>query len=317
MARTRPHGSKPAISIVIPVFNEERNIAAMYRALSSVEERMPQYSFQIIFVDDGSADHTWEAVALLAGAHADVEGIRFTRNFGKEAALEAGFRAAEGDAVIALDGDLQHPPELIPELVAAWQEGNDIVGTRHRNKTHSNIFMRFSSFVFYRLLNYVSDTPIEPGSSDFCLVSRRVADQLNAFPEKQKFHRILTHWVGFRSVSIPYMAGERQGGASVYTPRKLFSLARRAIISSSTLPMTLIFLLGCALALFGGMLTGGLMLYKYFVDWEYIGGAALLAAFIIFNNGLLFIAFGIMSLYQAATYREVQNRPSYIIEERV
>jgi len=307
---------QPVISIVIPVYNEARNIVPMREALRNVWNLIPEYNLEIIFVDDGSTDKTWENIISISTDEI-VHGVRFARNFGKEAAIEAGLGKATGAAIIIIDGDLQHPPELIPELVKKWRIGNDIVRAIHPNPPHRGLIKRMTSGLFYWFFNKISDISLVPGSSDFCLISKRVADEFTRLSEKQKFHRVLTGWVGFPSASLLYEAKERSNGSSSYTFRRLFSLAKNAIISSSTLPMTIIFIFGCILALFGTLLTVGLLAYKYFVNFEYIGGAAVLAAFVIFNNGLLFIAFGIMSLYQVATYREVQNRPSYIVRDTV
>ncbi|MCX6787213.1 MAG: glycosyltransferase [Candidatus Kaiserbacteria bacterium] len=270
-----------------------------------------------MFVDDGSKDETWTNIIALSIEDKTVRGMRFARNFGKEAAIEAGLTKATGAAVIIIDGDLQHPVELIPELVKKWKAGNDIVRAVHPTPPHSSFMKRTTSGLFYWFFNKISGTPLIPGTSDFCLISKRVADEFIHLSEKQKFHRVLTGWVGFPSVSLMYEAKERSQGFSSYTFRSLLSLAKNAIISSSTLPMTIIFVFGCFLTLFGTILSMGLLAYKYFVNFEYIGGAAVLAAFVIFNNGLLFIAFGVMSLYQVATYREVQNRPSYIVRDTI
>lgn len=303
------------LSVVIPVFNEGHNIAPMYGALKTLRSRLPGYTHEVLFVDDGSTDNTWEAVVVLAQSDPAVKGIRFSRNFGKEAALEAGLKEVKGDAVIVLDGDLQHPPECILDMVGAWKAGSDIVYARHAATYHAGITRRLTSFLFYRLFNFISNTPLQPGASDFCLLSRRVVDEIARLSEKQKFHRVLIPWVGFPSTSVSYETPRRKSGASAYTLRKLFSLARHAIVSSSTFPMTVIFLLGCLLTAFGGAVTIGLLWYKYFVNYEFIGAASVLGAFVIFNNGLLLIALGVVSLYVVAAYREVQNRPSYIVRD--
>lgn len=314
-ARTSRPAAPKTLSIVIPVYNEAHNIVPMRESLKSVWDSLPTYSPEIIFVDDGSMDETWVNITVLAATDQSVRGVRFARNFGKEAAIEAGLKKAQGDAIVVIDGDLQHPPELIPELVALWQAGNDIVRAVHPTPPHTGLIKRATSGLFYWMFNKVSDSSLIPGTSDFCLLSRSVVNEFNLLTEKQKFHRVLTSWIGFSSASLSYKAKERTSGNSTYTLRKLLTLAKNAFISSSTLPMTFIFVLGCFLMVFGALLTVGLLAYKYFVDFEYIGGAAVLAAFVIFNNGLLLIAFGIMSLYQIATYREVQNRPSYIVRD--
>ncbi len=310
------HGQeKTRITVVIPVYNEGNNVMPVCLAISDVWNDLRQYDRQVIFVDDGSKDDTWSKIVSASKSDHSVKGIRFTRNFGKDAAIEAGLKESSGEAVIVMDGDLQHPPELILEFVKAWKAGNDIIRARNENPPHRSFLKRLSSSLFYRLLNISSETAIAPGSSDFCLMSRRVVNKLNSLTEKGRFYRVLAQWTGFRSISIPYKAKERVNGKSVYTFSKLFSLARAAIVSSSTMPMTVIFLFGCALVLLGTILTTGLLLYKYLIDWEFIGGAVVLAAFVIFNNGILLLAFGIMSLYQIAVYQEVRNRPNFIIQE--
>lgn len=314
----RSGGAAPAIiSIIIPVYNEAYNIVPMRKALQTVWRLIPAYIPEIIFIDDGSSDETWINIATLSKIDRTVHGVRFARNFGKEAAIEAGLKKINGKAVVIIDGDLQHPPELIPQLVKKWEAGNDIVRAVHSNPFHGSLIRRTTSRLFYWFFNKTSNTPLIPGVSDFCLISKRVADEFTNLPEKQKFHRVLTVWVGFPSTSVSYETRERSRGSSAYTFRNLLSHAKNAIISSSTLPMTIIFVLGCLLTLLGALLTVGLLVYKYFVDFEYIGGAIVLAAFLIFNNGLLLIALGIMSLYQVATYHEVQNRPSYVVRDTV
>jgi glycosyltransferase involved in cell wall biosynthesis len=310
--------SKPVLTVLIPVFNESRNIEAVAEAVFRVWQGIQDYAPEIIFVDDGSRDATWLEISKAVSARPEaIRGIRFTRNFGKEAAIEAGLREATGEAIVMIDGDLQHPPELIPEFIATWKAGYEVVRAANENPPHKGAFKKLTSSLFYRFLNFVSDTPIEPGSSDFCLISRTVADKLNSLSEREKFHRILTKWTGYKTAVIPYTARDRHAGATVYTTRKLFALARIAVISSSTIPMTAIFVAGVALSAIGILLVLGLLIYKFFVDFEYIGGSIILGAFIILDNGLLLLALGVMSLYQMAMYRTIQNRPTYLVSERI
>ena len=317
MTNKQAGSTKSLISVLIPVFNERQNVPLMHEALVGIWKNLPEYAREIIFIDDGSTDETWQKITAVSEKDNTVKGIRFTRNFGKEAAIEAGLKKASGEAVIVMDGDLQHPTELIPEMIKAWKSENDIVHAKRTATDKESFLKKKCSSLFYRLLNIVSDTSLQSGSSDFYLLSRKAIDKVNSLTEREKFHRVLIHWIGYRSTSIPYKARERINGTSSYTLNRLFLLARKAIISSSTLPMTIIFFFGCLLVVLGVVLTGGLLFYKYFIDWEYIGAAAVLASFIILNNGILMIVFGIMSFYQVAVYHEVQNRPSYIIEDVV
>lgn len=298
------------ISIIVPVYNEVANIDFLYRELSTTRPED-----EIIFVDDGSWDGTWTKITNIAKDNKLVRGISFTRNFGKEAAIAAGLKVATGEAVIIMDGDGQHPISFIPTLVKEWETGQMIVQARPNQVIHRSWFKRLTSWAFYCLLNLLSDNKLEPRASDFSLLSRTVVNLLNQLPEKQRFHRGLIPWLGLPTQTISYSVEPRHSGQSVYTTKKLLGLARSAIVSSSTMPMTIIFLLGLVLVFLGIVLTGGLLLYKYFVDFEYIGGASILVSFIILNNGILLLALGVISLYQAAIYQGIQNRPSYIVRE--
>ncbi|MCC7500667.1 glycosyltransferase family 2 protein [Candidatus Nomurabacteria bacterium] len=300
------------ISIIIPSYNEGQNVDLLHRRLSAVALLLPEYEFEYIFIDDGSRDDTWGRIKTLG-----VRGIRFARNFGHQAAIEAGLRAATGEAVIMLDGDLQHPPELIPTLIERWREGYEVVNTKRADAAHAGYIKRLSSHLFYRALNTISEITIEPGSADFRLIDRRVVDELNKLTEKNKFYRGLVNWLGFRSAVVSYEPSERVHGNSSYSFRKMISLARVGLTSFSMTPIRFIAFMGACIFVFGGLLTAFMFLHRLITATDYFGGAAILAGFIIMNNGFLIFIFGLMSTYQVTMYKELQNRPAYIVREEL
>lgn len=300
------------ISIIIPTYNEGKNVELLLTRLLAVGNTLPQYQFEIIFIDDGSIDDTWERIKG-AGAR----GIRFSRNFGHQAALEAGLRAATGDAVVMLDGDLQHPPEIIPTLIERWQEGYEVVNTKRAEVAHTGYVKKLLSRGFYRFLNAISEIRIEPGSADFRLVDRHVVNELNKLTEKNKFYRGLVNWLGFRSTVVLYEPNERMHGSSSYSFRKMISLARVGLTSFSMTPIRFIAFIGACIFVCGGLLTAFMFLHRLITATDYFGGAAILAGFIIMNNGFLIFIFGLMSTYQVTMYKELQNRPAYIVREEL
>lgn len=307
--------NKPLITIIIPIHNEERNIPLVHGAILEVIKEEPKYAFEIIFIDDGSTDNSERILATLSKREIDVKNIIFSRNFGHQSAIEAGLVYSKGNGVIMMDGDLQHPPRLIPELLRKWEEGYKIVNTKRIEEPNQSFIKKFTSKAFYYLLNKVTDTHIEPGSADFRLLDRRVVDELNKIPEKNKFYRGLVNWVGYSSTNINYTAAKRLHGSSSFTYSKMFSLARVGITSFSLLPMKVIVVIGMILLSLGSLLFLGMMYYKYFVNFEMFSGSAVLAVFIIVNNGILILLMGINSIYQMSMFRELQGRPNYIIRE--
>ncbi|MFA7208787.1 MAG: glycosyltransferase family 2 protein [Parcubacteria group bacterium] len=305
------------ISIVIPVYNEKENIRPVYAGVEEVIRSVPGYEFEVIFVNDGSSDGTWKEIINLAGSGKGIKALNFSRNFGHQAAIEAGMANAGGAAVITMDGDMQHPPEMIPELIRKWEQGFEIVNTKREETEGISFFKKIASGIFYRLLNCISEVHIESGSADFRLIGRRAMDELNKLTEKNKFYRGLISWIGFESAIVKYKAGKRRGGKSSYTFNKMLSLARVGITSFSMLPMKVIFLFG-ALLFFGGfLLTAGMVFWRYCIGSALFSGTGILAAFIIMNNGLFMVMLGIVSMYQINMCKELQNRPNYIITEKI
>jgi dolichol-phosphate mannosyltransferase len=274
-----------------------------------------KYDCEIIFVDDGSTDNSVKEIEKLVAKDERVKGVIFSKNFGHQAALEAGLKTASGDAVVVMDGDLQHPPQTIPDLITHWEDGHHIVNTRRIDSGDVSVFKKVTSKTFYKILNTIADIDIEDGAADFRLMDKRVVEELNKLTEKDKFYRGLVNWIGFNSKTIEYEAQERIHGKSAYGLGKMFDLARTGIISFSMLPMKLILWAGSVLFIAGSALFLFMLYYRFFVDVYQFTGTAMLATFIIANNGFMLLAMGIMSIYQVNMHKEIQNRPNYIVDE--
>lgn len=312
---------KKHVAIVLPSHNEEGNISLIYDKVMDVwaENLAGSYEVSFVFVDDGSRDGTWQDIAALAKEHAFVKGIRLSRNFGHQAALEAGLVAVDGkcDAVIMMDCDLQHPPELLPTLIARWEEGYSIVNTKRKDDSSVSFFKRMTSRFFYTVLNAVTTIRMHEGASDFRLIDRKVLAVFQQLPEKPKFFRGLIQWVGFRVATVPFAIGKRQHGVSSYTLGKMMSLANLGITSFSRLPMKIIFLFGTSVFVVSSILFALILIVKYALDSTVFSGSAVLASFILMNNGLLIMIVGVVALYQMSMFSQIQNRPSYLVEDRI
>jgi dolichol-phosphate mannosyltransferase len=308
--------NKPLISVIVPVYNEAENIPIFFASLAQVLSPMAaKYDWEIIFVDDGSHDKSWEEINKLAQVNTIVKGVCFSRNFGHQAAIEAGLESAKGEAVIMLDGDFQHPPSLIPKLIGKWESGFYIVNTKRLKTEKESFFKRSTSGIFYWLINKISDIHIDPGSADFRLLDRKVVNELVKLKEKDKFYRGLVNWIGFKTTFVEYEAGLRISGKSSYNFKKMLTLARIGITSFSMLPMKMIILLGTALFSIGAILLLIMLYYRWFVDTKFFSGNAILATIIIISNGFIIMVIGILSIYQMTMFKELKDRPSYIIEE--
>lgn len=299
------------ISVVIPCFNEEGNIALIYsqiRAILALAE--------IIFVDDGSHDQTWGIISELAQKDSQVKAIRFTRNFGAQAALEAGLRKSTGAAVITIDCDLQHPVNLIPQLIEAWDQGaGSLIVNTTRIKTEGEPFSkRLCSAIFYGLFNLVSEVKIPSSSSDFRLLDRKVVNFIMQIPQRNKFFRGLVPWTGFSSTCISYKANARHSGQASYNMSKNFELARLGITFFSYLPLKLIVVFGLFLSICSILLFLVCLVSKFFYP-DLFSSAALFGSFVLANSGIIIVILGISSLYQINLYKELQGLPAYIVSE--
>ena len=269
---------------------------------------------EIIFVDDGSHDATLAALRTAAAADAAVRYVSFTRNFGHQAALRAGLRHARGRAVIVMDADFEHPPELIPQLVAAWREGAKIVVTQRNDDDAVSATKRISSRLYYRLLDAIGDVHIEPGSADYMLLDRAVVDVVNGLEDQELFLRGLVRWLGFPMATIGYRRGRRAHGASKYSLQRMVELAVSGIATHSVRPLRFAVWLALAFALGGLLLIGYAVVSFLFVQHTVAGWSSIMAAIAILGAAQLLVL-GIIGEYVGRILRETRRRPSYIVAE--
>lgn len=299
-------------SIVIPVYNEEETVPELVRRVRAVIGTLDAPA-DVILVDDGSRDGTME---LLRNAHredARFKVVSFSRNFGHQTAISAGIDHARGDAVILMDGDLQDPPEVIPDFVAKWKEGYDVVYAV-RTKRKENVLKRAAYAVFYRMLRKLSYLDIPLDSGDFCLMDRKVAETLRRLPERNRFVRGLRTWAGFRQTGLAYERDRRFAGRPKYTLRKLFGLAYDGLFSFSTAPLRWAVYSGfgaAALAFVGGLW----VVYEKLVHGIAIAGWTSTIVIITFFGGAILLTLGLVGEYVARIFDEVKQRPTYVVRE--
>lgn len=306
------------ISIVVPAYNEEDNIAPFYAQLQKTLRKLQKYEFEIIFINDGSRDNTLKKIHQLQKKDSRVECIEFVRNFGKEIATTAGLHSAQGTAVVMIDADLQHPIELIPEFIAQWEKGAEVVTGVRRTNTNSR-FQQFRSRLFYLLLNKVSDTGIVPNSTDFQLLDRVVVDEFNRLTERSRMTRGLISWLGFPATYIYFDARERANGSATYSTFKLIRLAVSSFVSLSLFPLKFAGYLGLVISLLAGVLGLFMFINQFIINDPFelaFTGPAILAVFILFLVGILLSCLGLIALYIGSIHSEVVNRPLYVMRKR-
>lgn len=303
---------RPLLSIVVPCFNEEGCVEEMARRLHDAMDPLDG-EWEAIFVDDGSSDATAARVAALAERDPRIGFVSFSRNFGHQMALLAGMSRASGDAVISLDGDLQHPPELIPTLVQHWREGYDVVYTvREGNEGHA--LKELVSAGFYSLLRRLTGVDIPTGGADFRLLDRVVADALLACEERFVFVRGLVPWLGFRRKAVPYQARERFAGSTKYVFARMLRFALDGVFSFSTVPLRMISILGGFTVALGVVYGFYSIAVHLFTDSTVSGWTSLVVLVLVFS-GTQLLSLGILSEYVGRIYEEVKRRPRFIVSE--
>jgi glycosyltransferase involved in cell wall biosynthesis len=300
------------ISIVVPVCNEKGNVPLLVEAVCNAMESLP-YSFNITFIDDGSNDGTVEAVKEQARFNNNIFFIALSRNFGHQNALKAGLDLSDGDAVISMDGDLQHPPDLIPELIRNWEAGYDIVYTIRKDHQEIPMMKRKTSAMFYNFMNRLSDIELEAGTADFRLMDKRVVAATRQFTEMDLFWRGLVKWVGFKQIGIEYEPAERKFGKSKYTYRKMMQFALRGITSFSTKPLGIAIYLGFTFSILS-LLYVPYVLYSLYFGHPVSGWASMIVTFAFFG-GLQLMILGIIGMYLGKLFMQSKDRPHYIIKE--
>lgn len=302
------------ISTVIPCFNEEENIAALYGKLTQLAAGLADYDWEFVFVDDGSRDGTKREILRLHDSDPRVRLVCLARNFGKENAMLAGLDHATGDAVIIMDADLQHPVDVIPEMVKHWEEGyRDVYGQRvtrgRESRLHKWIVMKY-----YSLLDSVGDTPTLPNVGDFRLLDRRAVDALISLRETQRYTKGLYCWIGFRKKGVPYVTAERNAGQTSFSPARLASLAVEGIINYTTMPLRIASVLGVVVSL-AAFIYLIFIVVRTIVYGEAVTGFPTLACLILLLGGLQLLALGIIGEYIARIYKESKRRPPYIVDD--
>jgi dolichol-phosphate mannosyltransferase len=310
--RDKHRPERPLLSIVVPCFNEEGCVEEMARRLHAAMDPLG-CEWEAIFVDDGSSDSTATRIAELAERDPRFGFVSFSRNFGHQMALLAGMSRASGDAVISLDGDLQHPPELIPTLVQHWREGFDVVYTvREGNEGHA--LKEFVSAGFYKLLRRLTGVDIPTGGADFRLLDRVVADALLACEERFVFVRGLVPWLGFRRKAVPYQARERFAGSTKYVFARMLRFALDGVFSFSTVPLRMISILGGFTVALGIVYGFYSIAVHLFTDTTVSGWTSLVVLVLVFS-GTQLLSLGILSEYVGRIYEEVKRRPRFIVSE--
>jgi dolichol-phosphate mannosyltransferase len=307
------------ISIVIPVYNEEKGFKKFYSELLLPELKKLKYDYELILVNDGSRDNTLTILQQLADKDDHIKVLAFSRNFGKEVALTAGIHAATGDAIMTIDADGQQPPKLIPEFIEKWEQGGEIViGVRGKYEKHG-LIAKIGSKLFYKMLRGMGVKDTVPGSTDFRLIDRAVADEYNKLTEHGRITRGLMDWMGFNKVYIDYIYGNRLAGKPSYDFRKLFGLAIDSFVSLSTTPLVIFGWIGGFITFASGLL-GLFVLIEEFMMGDPIGlkwtGTTCVSIFIAFLIGLVLISQSIIALYISHIHAEAQGRPLYIIDRK-
>lgn len=300
------------LSLVVPAFNEEeameQSFERTYRATRSIG-----YPFEIIYIDDGSRDRTWEIISRLAREHEEVKALRFSRNFGHQLAVTAGMDEAKGDAVIIMDADLQDPPEVIADMVKAWEQGADIAYGKRMHRKGETAAKKLTAWCYYRLLNFMSAYPIPLDTGDFRLLDKAVADEFKVLREHNRFLRGMSAWLGYNAVPVEYVREERCAGKTKYTLKKMLRLAADGIFGFSSKPLTLIGWAGLAvlcIALLGLIATIACAAVTGVPGWLWAVCALVLL------DGVILCAMGVQGAYTQRIYDEVKGRPLYIIKER-
>lgn len=304
----------PRYSVVIPVYNEQENLPELMGRLTAVFQQLAE-SYEILFVDDGSTDGSRELIRQQAAANPSVRGLFLSRNFGHQAAIGAGLEFARGEAIVAMDADLQDPPEVIPQLVATWRQGYAVVfGVRKHRK--EPWVKRLAYALFYRLLQRITNLSIPVDAGDFSLMDRRVVDMLKRLPERNRFIRGLRSWVGFRQTGLEYERGARHAGTPKYTFRRLLKLAFDGFIGFSYVPLRLAFWMGL-LAFVVCLANIAFAMYGKFVLGTNPPGWTSLMLAVMFLGGVQLMMLGIVGEYIARIYDEVKQRPFYVVGETV
>ncbi len=302
------------ISVVIPLYNEAVNLDPLYERLNVALDRIA-CDFELVFVNDGSTDQSVTILERLADQDSHVKFISLSRNFGHEIASTAGLDAADGDAVVLMDADLQDPPELIEKLLEPWLQGCDVVYARRRRRHGEGFLKQATSFLFYRLMMRLSSLNLPLDTGDFRLMDRRVVEAFRQFSESQRFVRGLVTWMGFRQAAVEYDRPARHAGEGKYSTMKLIKLGMDAVLSFSAVPLRLVSVLGLICILTAILAAGGVMAGQLW-SGDTLSGNTITNLCLVLFSGTQLVGLGIIGEYVGRVHREVLNRPLYLIERQ-
>ena len=305
-----PRNPRPTLSCVVPAFNEAANLEPMLTGLTAQLAALTD-RWEVIVIDDGSFDATPAAMAPWL-TRPGVRYVRLSRNFGKEAALTAGIDRAAGDVVLLMDADLQHPASLVPDMLAAWVNGADMVCAARASRADESLAKRLGSALFYALVNRDAAVQIPVDAGDFRLMDRRVVEALKSLPERNRFMKGLYAWVGFHNVIIPYTPNERHAGATTFSMRRLARLAFTGVTAFTNAPLRLWSALGVVIALFA-LAFGGWIVIEHFIYGNAVAGWATLVTGMAFLSGVQLLSIGILGEYVGRIFDEVKQRPVYVV----
>jgi dolichol-phosphate mannosyltransferase len=303
---------KKLVSIVLPAHNESGNIDRINERIDS-SFPFDLYDLELIFIDDGSTDDTLAKIENLSSSRSSIFFIELSRNFGHQNALKAGLDSANGDCIISMDCDMQHPPEIIPKFLEKWEEGFDIVYTLRHESENLSFLKRKTSNLFYLIVSWLSDLKIEKGTSDFRLIDRRVADIFSNFRENDLFIRGLIKWVGFRQIAIDFYPNDRFSGRTKYSMRKMLNFAFNGITSLSIRPLYLAVYLGFILSIFS-FLYLPYVLWSFYFSGHYAYGWGSVILTVVFFSGLQLSVLGIIGIYIGKMFMQVKDRPLYLVK---
>lgn len=305
------------VSVVIPMYYEEEVAKTCYDRVVKVLKSIEDYTYEIIFINDGSKDKTLEILENIAKKDNNVKIISFSRNFGHQAAVTAGIKYVTGDAIVIIDADLQDPPELIPEMLKLWKQGNEVIYGKRKLRKGESKFKLLTAKMFYKTLNALSDVDIPKDTGDFRLVDRKVIDVVNSMPEHNKFLRGLFSWVGFKQVEYEYERKERVAGKTKYPLKKMLKLAADGIISFSSKPLKIVGGLGIiSIVVSLAILIYSLISYAFELNNLMPGWTSIMVAITLFS-GVQLLSIWVMSEYIARIYDETKNRPQYIVDRKI
>lgn len=303
------------LSVAIPVFNEENNIDHLLERLTPILE---PYKHEILFINDGSRDGTADKIKEHAKKNKSVKMVSFYRNFSHQNALTCGYQFAKGDCVISIDADLQDPPELIPQMIEKWQNGAKIVYAKRAKRDTDTLFKKHTAELFYKFMNFLSDIPIPQNVGDYRLIDRDVVEYIKSLPEHSKFLRGLVAWSGYPAEYVYFDREKRYAGETHYTLSKMLNFAMEGITSFSTKPLRMATYLGFLTSAFSVLvIIVKLIQYLFFSTADWVSGWASLFFAIVFLGGVQLITIGIIGEYISKIFKEVQNRPQYVIKEKV